>query len=270
MSDSDLTGYDNTVASGTGCGDDASHNPLPAACEEVFVYDAADAGSLSCASCNPSGERPQGPSGIPAGTDFGPGLGIYQSRAISEDGSRVFFESYDGLVLPDTNGRRDVYEYEDGHPYLLSGGASDANASFVDASANGDDAFFVTRAALVPQDGDALVDLYDARAPHVPGEAVGFGAPTPPLPCTGEGECRQPSSPAPAPASAPSSSTFSGPASVVPTPPKAVTPKAKAKKHKSKKKKKRKKKGRKAKSRRAGKARKAGEARKTGAASRGR
>ena len=237
MSDNSLTHYDNTVASGTNCGS-AFGNPLPAACEEVFVYDAAGGGSLSCASCNPTGGRPTGPSGIPGGTDFSPGRGIYQSRVISEDGSRVFFESYDGLVLQDINGTRDVYEYEDGHPNLLSGGRSDTNASLVDASTNGDDVFFITRAALVPQDGDALVDLYDARAPHVPGEAVGFAASEAPLPCADEGGCRPPASSIPPSLGAPSSATFSGPASVVATPPKAIAGKPKAKKRKLKKKKK--------------------------------
>ncbi len=249
MSDASLTGYDNTLASGAGCGSDAFGNLLPAACEEVFVYDAAS-GSLSCASCNPTGERPAGPSGISGGTDFSPGRGIYQSRAISEDGSRVFFESYDGLVLQDTNGRRDVYEYEAGGPHLLSGGRSDTNASFVDASANGNDAFFITRAALVPQDGDALVDLYDARAPHTPGEAVGFAPPEAPLLCADEAKCRPPATPATPPVSTPSSATFSGPPSIAAAQQAAVR-KAKAKMKKRHKAKKRKKKGRRARTRRA-------------------
>jgi hypothetical protein len=253
MSNANLTGYDNTLASGAGCGNDTFGNPLPVACEEVFVYD-APSGSLSCASCNPTGERPAGPSGVRGGTDFSPGRGIYQARAISEDGSRVFFESYDGLVSQDTNGRRDVYEYEAGHPYLLSGGSSDTNASFVDASANGNDAFFITRAALVPQDGDALVDLYDARAPHAPGEAVGFSAREAPVPCAEEAMCRAPATPATPPISTPSSTTFSGPASVSAAPPQAVVRKAKTKKrHKAEK---RKKKGRRATSRRVGRAHK--------------
>ena len=45
---------------------------------------------------------------------------------------------------------------------------------FMDSSANGDDAFFITREQLVPADKDEQLDLYDARAPHVPGEKVGF------------------------------------------------------------------------------------------------
>ncbi len=253
MSDSSLTGYDNTDANDTNCGTDAFGNPLPMACEEVFVYDAGS-GSLRCASCNPTGERPAGPSGIPGGTDFRPGRGIYQSRVISEDGSRVFFESYDGLVAQDTNGTRDVYEYEGGFAYLLSGGRNDANASFVDASTNGDDVFFITAASLVPQDVDSLVDLYDARAPHLPGEAVGFSALGVSSPCGSEGGCRAAGSPAPPPVSTPSSANFSGPASVV-TPSKVATHKPKAAKHKPKKKK-RKQKVRKAKARHASGARK--------------
>lgn len=215
MSDNSLTGYDNLDANGGGCGLDAFGNSLPAHCEEVFVYDAAGAGSLSCASCNPSGERPLGPSGIPGGTNFREGRGIYQSRAISEDGSRVFFESYDALVPLDRNGRRDVYEYEGGNPYLISGGQGDSDASFIDASANGDDAFFITATSLVSQDADQLVDVYDARAPHEPGEPVGFNAPSAPVSCVGEGECMPPASPSAPLANAPSSSTFNGPGSAV-------------------------------------------------------
>ncbi len=215
MSDRSLTGSDNTVATGASCGIAANGEPLPANCEEVFLYDAADGGSVSCVSCNPTGERPTGPSSIPGATVLGNGEGIYQSRVISEDGSRVFFESYDGLVPQDTNDGRDVYEYEAGRPYLLSGGMGDSDASFIDASANGDDVFFITATSLVPQDTDGLVELYDARAPHVPGEAVGFTAPAVPVKCGGEGECRPPAMPAAPLVGAPSSATFSGLASVV-------------------------------------------------------
>jgi hypothetical protein len=240
MSNNGLTGYDNTVSTGASCGSDAFGNPLPAQCEEVFLYAATGNGSqLSCVSCNPSGERPRGPSSISAGADFGPGIGIYESRVISENGSRVFFESYDGLVPQDTNGRRDVYEYEDGNVYLISSsGGGDANASFVDASADGDDVFFITATSLVPQDTDQLVDLYDARAPHVLGEAVGFGAPEAPLPCGGEAECRGPPSTSAPPLGTPSSSIFSGPASVVPVVATPSHPKAKTKAHTKKKSKK--------------------------------
>ncbi len=157
--------------------------------EEVYFY-GAGSGSLVCVSCNPSGGRPIGPSNIPAGThaegggNASGGKSVYQPRVLSENGSRVFFETEDALVPQDTNGQIDVYEYENGHDYLISGGKSDEESSFVDASANGSDVFFVTRQQLVPEDTDNLVDLYDAR------ENGGFPqVPVPSPPCGGEG-CR--------------------------------------------------------------------------------
>ena len=185
MSDARLTSYDNRDAE-TGEPD-----------EEVYLYD-APSGSLSCVSCNPSGARPVGSSGFPGGTPLRTAdeLGTYQPRVLSEDGSRVFFDSRDALVAQDTNGVQDVYEWEgdgagtcsrsEGCVFLLSGAASTSAASFVDASADGDDVFFVTRAELVAQDTDQLRDLYDARIPHVPGEEVAFPPPIVTQPCEGE------------------------------------------------------------------------------------
>jgi hypothetical protein len=249
MSERSLTGYDNTVSTGESCGKNASGESLPAQCGEVFLYE-ANADRLSCASCNPGGARPIGPSGIPGGTEFSSGEALHQSRALSEDaaGVRVLFDSADALVPQDTNGKEDVYEYENGHVYLLSGGESAGGASFVDASTNGDDAFFITRAPLVGQDTDQLVDLYDARAPHTPGEAVGFPAPPPPAVCEGE-DCRPagPSAPVYAPLS---SATFTGMGNTVPA---ASTPVAKPKPKKAKPKK-RKKKGKRGKKANAGRA----------------
>src|ERR1700686_810338 len=113
-------GYDSTVSSGASCGLDGTGNPLPAQCEEVFLYEAAGAGRLSCVSCNPLGVRPTGPSGIPGGTKIENNLAIYQSRVLSEGGgvSRVFFDSADELVAQDTNRTEDVYEYEAGGVYM--------------------------------------------------------------------------------------------------------------------------------------------------------
>lgn len=181
MSDEPLTGYDNRDAK-TGLPD-----------EEVFMYNAV-VGHPVCLSCNPSGAQPIGPSGIPGGTPWRtvPERGTYQSRVLSTDGSRVFFDSDDALVPQDTNGAWDVYEWEEGDSggcrieagciSLLSGATSTSDSSFVDASATGDDVFFITRAQLVSQDPDQLRDLYDAR--------VGGGFPvhvSSGPPCEGEG-----------------------------------------------------------------------------------
>ncbi|HEY7831713.1 MAG TPA: hypothetical protein VIC06_14215 [Solirubrobacteraceae bacterium] len=255
MSEASLTGYDNTVRAGNSCRKNFAGGPaLPAQCEEVFVYEAST-NHLNCVSCNPSGARPIGPSGIPGGTQISTNFALYQSRVLSEEdvgnagggaseegggageagpgdvGTRVFFDSADDLGAGDTNGVEDVYEYENGHVYLISDGSSAGGSSFVDAGGNGNDVFFITRAQLVAQDTDQLVDLYDARAPHVPGEMVGASV-TSSSACAGE-DCRMPSPVAPA-LGTPASALFVGSGNAVALPAPATHPKPKAKKKKSK------------------------------------
>jgi hypothetical protein len=251
MSDASLTGYDNTVASGTHCGLDPhrlEHETELAgpACTEVFLYDAGS-NQLSCASCNPSGERPLGNSTIPTWMDpqqkgFHPSEATSQPRYLSDDG-RLFFNTYDALTPRDSNGRQDVYEYENGRQYLISSGTSSDDSTFVDATASGSDVFFVTRSQLLAQDQDENMDMYDAR--------VGGGFPAAPVSaCTGDG-CREGLSVAPVlPGVA--SESFSGPGNPVVF---ASNPPVKQKAVKRKKVKHRK---RKAKGRRAGKARSGG------------
>jgi hypothetical protein len=225
MSDGRLTGYDNTDAS-TGTAD-----------QEVYLYDAAGSGALTCVSCNPNGSRPQGPSSIPAGTQYNLFNATYQSRVLTTEGehARVFFDSSDSLVPQDTDGQQDVYEWEqggigsceqpDGCVGLISGGTGSSRSEFVDASANGDDVFFTTGAQLVPADDDELVDLYDARSPHVPGEQVTFSGPPSSQACAGTGCQGVP--PTPPIFATPSSATFNGAgnlARLAPAP--AVKPKA--------------------------------------------
>jgi hypothetical protein len=216
-----LTGYDNTDAA-------SGETDL-----EVFRYQAAT-GRLDCVSCNPSGARPVGfeVKGLGAevqeefhsywaAATIPPGQhSLYFPRALSDDGSRVFFDSYDSLVLSDTNGKMDAYEWESpgkgtcttGSPayrltnhgclYLISSGQNPRKSTFVDATPNGSDVFFTTGQSLVAQD-PGLIDLYDAR------ELGGFPQPPAPQPpCEGEA-CQSP--PPPPPPLAPSSATFQGP-----------------------------------------------------------
>jgi len=187
-----LTGYDNTVAGGSSCGPDprqpgGSAQALGTQCVEVFLYDATS-GQLRCASCNPSGARPVGSSGIdPEEALQGNGinhLGTYLPRNLSDDGSRLFFDSSDALVADDTNGEQDVYEYTAGQPHLISSGSGNSSATFMDATPSGSDVFFATSDSLVSQDTDAMLDVYDARVDG------GFAAPSPsPPPCQGD-TCR--------------------------------------------------------------------------------
>jgi hypothetical protein len=160
-----LTGYDNSLRGGGNCG---TGTP---ACREVFVY-SADSGELSCASCNPSGQQPIGSSNLSL---IRPNAPFRQPANLSPTGEgRVFFGSLDSLVSRDLNGRiQDIYEWEpdgvgscnlpDGCVHLISSGNSAYDSMFMDSSASGDDAFFITRDRLLPTDKDEMLDLYDAR-----------------------------------------------------------------------------------------------------------
>ena len=120
MSEASLTGYENRDAN-SGVPD-----------QEVFLYDASS-GKLACASCDPTGARPQGvfeqgqiaplwdegklwqgvwvAGSVPGWTTESLLGALYQSRYLS-NGGRLFFNSSDALVPADVNGQVDVYEYE--------------------------------------------------------------------------------------------------------------------------------------------------------------
>jgi hypothetical protein len=137
----------------------------------VFIY-AAEAGTLSCASCNPSGEQPLGSSNLSLLRPQGP---FRQPGNLSREGSgRLFFESQDALTARDVNGgTQDVYEWEpngvgsckraQGCISLISSGQSPNDSMFMDSSESGDDAFFITREKLLLRDKNEQLDLYDAR-----------------------------------------------------------------------------------------------------------
>ncbi len=218
-----LAGYDNTLADETITGgqhcewdpvaDEFTNSPL---CRQAFLYD-AEAKELTCVSCNPSGARPLGPTLLPGWTN------VYEGpRYLSDDGSRMFFETYDALGPSDENGKRDVYEFEfegagscdsqspafdpasGGCHFLVSSGKSTGQSYLVDASANGRDVFFSTRAQLVGWDENDNYDVYDAR------EGGGFPEPPPAPPiCVGEG-CKAPPS-APPGSSSPATPHIQGP-----------------------------------------------------------
>ncbi|HWX45672.1 MAG TPA: hypothetical protein VNY52_10175 [Solirubrobacteraceae bacterium] len=189
-----LSGNDNTPAEPADCGGVIAGVFQSEPCQEVFLYDAGSH-ALACLSCNPTGERPEGPSTIPGAIANGkeaagaPGeivTDAYKPRALSANGRRLFFDSRDALLLQDTDRAPDVYEWEalgegscqrvGGCLSLVSSGRSAGGAVFVDASANGSDAFFLTAGSLVPSDPGS-VDLYDAR------EGGGFPEPPSLIPC---------------------------------------------------------------------------------------
>jgi hypothetical protein len=223
MSRAALTGADNL---------DAESSEADA---EVYRYDAGR-DELLCVSCSPTGVRSPGqeyvlnkkPSGYWYASQI-PGweFQLHAPRVISDDGNRVYFDSFNALVLADVNGREDVYEWEapgsgecseasadftagsGGCVSLVSDGKVAGDSEFVDASSDGRDVFFTTGANLVSQD-PAQIDLYDARA------GGGFAPPpAPPAECDGEA-CQPAGMP---PGQAPNvSETFVGPPNPKPPP----------------------------------------------------
>ena len=210
MSRGNLTGYDNRDA--------ASKQPD----FEVFLYDAAS-DELLCPSCNPSNARPEGrqltqkllenrwaAARIPVYESQ-----LYGQRVISDDGERLYFNSFESLVSTDTNKKEDVYQWQapgsgscntssptyqetsGGCVDLISSGKSPQDSELVDISSDGRDVFFKTTQSLVTQD-PGLRDIYDARI-------EGGFPPLPPKPIICQGEAcpgpPMPAPPAPAPAS---------------------------------------------------------------------
>jgi Fibronectin type III domain len=226
MSGASLTGYDNEEKG--------------VRADEVFLYEAGSS-DLRCVSCSPTGEPPAPTEfdnykfKLPIGGFFPITMesqALAQPRVISEDGSRVFFDTGEPLVPQDVNGWLDVYEWERngtgscresrGCVYLLSGGTSSENSYLLGASANGDGAFVITRAQLLARDRNDNDDVYDAR--------VG-GAQPPPVPsCSGSG-CQGVPPTAPIFAT-PSSATFNGVGNFLPPSKSGAKPRKKSQKAK--------------------------------------
>ena len=164
-----------------------------------------------------------------------PSISLYRPRSTFDSG-RTFFNAYDSLVPADTNGGWDVYEWQPigtgdctsssgdsdtarsgpGCVSLLSSGTA-KETGFLDASASGDDVFFLTSAQLSVTDRDEELDVYDARVNGIPAVLE----PTPE--CLGE-TC-QPAPQAPSDPT-PASASFQGPGNLKPSP-KGKCPKGK-------------------------------------------
>ncbi|HET7054394.1 MAG TPA: hypothetical protein VFI09_10820 [Solirubrobacterales bacterium] len=184
---------------------------------EIYRYSAPE-GSLSCLSCNPTGSPAQGDASlqsIPSGPFSPEPLNGYDLAGnLRSGGDRAFFQSPDPLVLGDTDGVQDVYEWEapglgsceapGGCVYLISSGQS-AHPNYLFAtSADGRDVFIRAPDLLVPAlDPDETPSIYDAR--------IEGGFPPPPAPAAEcLGEACQPAARAPG-ASTPASAAFQGP-----------------------------------------------------------
>jgi hypothetical protein len=141
---------------------------------EVYRYTVAG-NKLECLSCTAPGVKPTGNANFgetAGGTYDPPGL----TSPMSEDGSRVFFDTPDSLVSEDTNGSApqsakfgtptstDVYEAEGGKVYLLSSGKATTPTVLQGTTPSGDDVLFTTTAVLAAQDTDGgYENVWDAR-----------------------------------------------------------------------------------------------------------
>jgi hypothetical protein len=201
---------------------------------QIYRYDVPTK-ELDCISCLPSGATPTGTarmsynnSKVGAGESYSNQFGTtIETRGMSLDGNRIFFDTPEALVPQDTNGNRDVYEWESGIVHLISSGTSADRSLYLDSSETGGDVFFATSQGLVPGDNDGSYDVYDARIPH-PGDNPPPGR----VPCQGS-VCQGPPS-VPDLLGLPASATFSGAGNVTPTPEvtsKAAKPKQKKKAH---------------------------------------
>ena len=164
---------------------------------EMYTYDPGT-GKIHCVSCIPDGAPPT--SNVEASDN-----GLFMT-----DDGRTFFSTADPLVPQDTDGIRDIYEYAEGRPQLISsgtgskevgisveGGTGMPKVGLIGVSANGTDVYFSTYDTLVARDrnGSAL-KFYDARTDG------GFPEPPAPAPCAAAEECTGPGrSPAPLPQS---------------------------------------------------------------------
>jgi DNA-binding beta-propeller fold protein YncE len=161
---------------------------------EIYRYDAVQ-GSLLCVSCDPSG--------VPAGAEadlqsyghfgsdgFSPVFATTLIPGISDDGSRVFFQTSAALLPEDANSTLDVYEWQaqgtggcdraKGCLALISSGQGDNPSWIYSMSPDGHDVFFSTFEKLISADIAGSPSIYDARI------GGGFPQPTQSESCHGD------------------------------------------------------------------------------------
>lgn len=233
--------------------DDTSSNGLT----QVFRYD-AQTGELVRISVGERGFNDDGNAGL-GGASIAPAHvaahagPVRPDPTMSHDGAYVFFESPVGLtpqalnnvqigvepIFHDPTYAENVYEWHEGHVYLISDGKDTSALSLgkdpfgisggfssvrlIGSDATGANVFFTTADGLTGQDTDGQMDYYDARVcttndPCVDGSTASVPS------CAGEG-CRGAPGAAPSLA-APVSASFSGAGNLM----RETTPVVKAKK----------------------------------------
>ena len=143
---------------------------------DVYRYD-VESGELTRVSTNVNGV---------GGNGDALDAGIPPEAAVSDDGTKIVFESAEALSAADGNAAPDVYLWTPHRVFLVTTGAvgggslSNEAGSLSEAiDGSGKNLFFHTPAALSPADGDDLGDVYDARV------GGGFSFAEPPA-CSGE------------------------------------------------------------------------------------
>jgi len=153
-----LTGYEN-----------AGHT-------EIYRYDASSK-SIQCVSCNPSGEPASADARFEQQGTLSNAIIVHN---LSEDGSRVFFETPEALIGRDTDQTNDIYEWQDGtvgeepsvslissgqsQTFAMSEGNPSPTNEIFAITPQGTDVIFLSSDALVPTAGTGGTPaIYDAR-----------------------------------------------------------------------------------------------------------
>jgi hypothetical protein len=149
----------------------------------MYLY-TPDENRVDCASCRPNGTPPTADAWAS------------QNGLFLTDDGRAFFSTNDAVVVEDTNGANDVYEFVEGKAQLITSGigpnfegfagfqGSQNGPGLVSVSADGVDVFFATYERLVTQDHNGQeIKIYDARS------GGGFPAERPKVECEAADEC---------------------------------------------------------------------------------
>ena len=163
------------------------------------------------------------PQGVPSGE--------HACGAVSASGSDVFKPERTFANGSRTSQPAGTQETEPaGCVALISGGQSNEESAFLDASAGGGegedgepgseagrDVFFLTTAKLAPQDSDSAFDVYDAHECTTQSPCIAPPASNPPA-CNTEASCKAPPTPQPGIYGPPPSATFNGPGNLTESP----------------------------------------------------